>query len=88
MNLGDNFWTPLTPSTKDELKAYEKQIYRESSLLYQEKPNIANDTIEKLLMFLDIKKIVHDMYVWQRIDAVKRGAQRAKDDFILVGAEK
>ena len=87
MNLGDRFWNPLTPSTKGELKAYEEQIYKETTLLFRDKPNIANDAIEKLVMFLDIKKIVHDMYVWQRIDAVKRGAQRAKDDFILVGAE-
>lgn len=88
MNLGDSFWASLTPSSMEELKKYEEEICKESLKLINEKPEIAEDAFNKLIMFLDVRKIAHDMYVWQRVDAVKRGIKQAKDKFILVGAEQ
>lgn len=75
-NIGENMWEPLNASTPIQLKALEDESYKEAMQLHEEYPEKADDVLKKLITWLDLRKIFYDIYVWQRVDAIKRGIFR------------
>ena len=75
----DNFYDAFTPYSEEELKLLEEEAEKETTQLYElglEKEKVDN-IVKRLINQMDIRKIVCDLYVWQRVDAVKRGIQKA-----------
>ena len=75
--ITSNFWIALRPSTEKELKLLETQAYTEAKSVFKKKPSKARAALKQVMFNMDLRKIVFDMYVWQRVDAVKKGINRA-----------
>ena len=78
--LAKDFWE-LHVSTEKELEDLEKESYRETKLLYVKYPEKAKEILSVLVSDLDLMKILYDMYVWQRVDSVKMGIEKAQSSF-------
>lgn len=74
----ENMWGAFNVSTRAQLKSLEDESYKEATQLYEEHPEKAKGALNTLINMLDLRKILYDMYVWQRVDAVKRGIHKAQ----------
>ena len=72
-----SFWDALRPSTIKELKQLETEAYEEAKSVIKKNPIKAKVALKHVMFEMDLRKIVADMYVWQRVDAVKKGINRA-----------
>ena len=72
-----SFWDTLRPSTEKELKQLENEAYIETKSIIKKNPTKASVALKQVMLNMDLRKLVCDMYVWQRVDAVKKGMIRA-----------
>lgn len=82
----------LSPSSKEELDDLQKEASKEAKMLLK-KVGIAKGKkfLKVLCNDLDFKKLLSDMYVWERVDVIKLGIAEAIRDYQLkevVGAEE
>ena len=70
-------WDSLRQSTPQELQDLKRKAYEDTKKLFVVAPDKANKAIEELKRIMNIRKIVYDMYVWQRIEAVEQGIDKA-----------
>jgi len=75
----ENMWDALSPSTPKQLKTLEDESYKEALQLHEEHPEKASELLNNLINTLDLRKIFCDMYVWERVDAIKKGIFRVGD---------
>jgi hypothetical protein len=86
MQKTENFWKALSPSKTGELSELEKESYKEAKHLIKIKGrHKAEKALKQLLNIINIRKIAYDMYVWQRVDAVNLGIERALTNKKLEG---
>jgi len=78
-NIDKNMWTSFFPSSTDDLQALEAESFKEATQLYAKYPSKATELLTSLIKYLEIRKIVYDMYVWQRVEAIKKGINQAKE---------
>ena len=76
-SIGENMWGAFNVSTPEQLKTLEDESYKEATQLYENHPEKATEILNTLINMLDLRKILYDMYVWQRITAIKKGIYRA-----------
>lgn len=70
-------WDTLRPSAPKELETLEKKAYDDTKKLLKTQPDTAHESLKKLCDYMSIRKIVYDMYVWQRIEAIELGINEA-----------
>jgi len=78
--LGVGMWTPFNVSTSKHLKSLEDESYREATQLYKEHPQKATKILTILINDLNFRKLLCDLYVWHRVEAIIKGINRAKEE--------
>ncbi len=76
-NLFKNLWNPITPNSKEDLLEYEKRSYKDAKILFEKEPKKAKKILNEFIKELETRKIAYDVYVWQRIEAIKSGVNKA-----------
>jgi len=77
MEYVEEFYTPFNISSEQELQSYENDGYIEAMLLFEKHPRKAHQILEQLIFNMDVLKTLCDMYVWQRVNVVKKGINQA-----------
>ena len=77
MEYVEDFYTPFNISSEQELQSYENGGYKEAMLLFEKHPRKAHQILEQLIFNMDVLKIICDTYVWQRVNVVKKGINKA-----------
>jgi len=78
-NIDKDMWTSFFPSSVDDIQALETESFKEATQLYAKYPRKATELLDSLINYLDLRKIFCDMYVWQRVEAIKKGINQAKE---------
>jgi|GEM_PF-4111928 len=67
------------PSTEEELTEFEREAARETALLFKLKPSDADTILNDMLEWLEISKVISDIYALKRIEAIERGILKSMD---------
>lgn len=78
--LLQNFWQSMNISTEKELSSLTERCYREARQMLAKSRNDALKLLEYTIRNLEVDKLLFDMYVWQRVDAVEAGFGKAIDE--------
>lgn len=81
--LAKNFFADMYESSKEELAVIEEESYKEAKLLYKQKPNEAKKILKAIVNEWELRKLLKDMYVWQRVAMAEKGVIRAQKEVSL-----
>lgn len=79
-----DIFAPLFPSTSKELEELREEALKEARKLLKKDRTKAMKFLEILVSDLDIRKLLSDMYVWQRVATIKAGVDEALAELFAV----
>ena len=77
-----DLWAVLRPSSTGELEQLQTQAYTQAKQCIKEHGKKGKDALKHVLNLANIRKIAYDMYVWQRIDAINLGTEKALNEAV------